>query len=540
MATFRRTLTLALIAGAFTVSAAFAQDDESFDLTLIHTNDEHAYHTPNSNGDGGQARLATVIDQIRASVANSLLVDAGDRFTGTLFHQLYRGQDNAQIMNLLGYEVMTLGNHEFDDGDDVLAAFIEAVNFPVVSANVTVPEDNPLSGLYTSTVTLEVGGEQIGIIGLTTAETAYIASPGEGVEFNEDYATVVNEAAAGLTEAGVNKIILLSHIGLGVDLDLAPQLVGVDVIVGGHSHTLMSNAYTAANGVAYPAEVLSAAEEPIAVVQAGGGDGLYVGQLNLTFDGSGILTDWGGDTIFLSRFITPDPEVEALIADLEGPIEELRATPVGDTQVFLVGDRSVCRVTECNLGNLITDAIREFSGAQIAITNGGGIRSNVPQEGTLPADLALSEPYAVTLGDVLTVLPFGNLTATFSLTGADVVAALEHGVSAVGSDSGTGRFPQVSGLRFTFDPAAEIGSRIVSVEVLNDDGTYSAIDPEATYSVVSNDFLRRGGDGYTVFAENAIDPYDFGTPMDQVVADYIESNSPVNPQIEGRIITAGQ
>ncbi|MFN8449328.1 MAG: 5'-nucleotidase C-terminal domain-containing protein [Anaerolineae bacterium] len=188
---------------------------------------------------------------------------------------------------------------------------------------------------------------------------------------------------------------------------------------------------------------------------------------------------------------------------------------------------------ECNLGNLITDAMRAETGAQIAITNGGGIRSNVPVGEATPADTALAAPMQVTLGDVLTVFPFGNLVSTFQLDGADVIAALENGVSQV--EAGAGRFPQVSGIRYSWDGSKDPGSRIISVEVLGQDGSYSPIDPAATYTIASNDFMRRGGDGYTVFNDNAIDPYDFGKPLDQVLADYIANNSPIAPAVEGRI-----
>ena len=201
--------------------------------------------------------------------------------------------------------------------------------------------------------------------------------------------------------------------------------------------------------------------------------------------------------------------------------------------MFLVGDRAVCRVQECNLGNFVTDAMRAETGAQIAITNGGGIRSNVPVGVETPADIALSAPMTVTLGDVLTVFPFGNLVSEFQLTGADVVAALENGVSLV--EEGAGRFPQVSGIRYTWDGSKPAGERIVSVEVLGEDGTYTPIDPADTYSLASNDFMRRGGDGYEVFATNAIDPYDFGKPLDQVLQEYIAANSPIAPAVEGRI-----
>lgn len=512
-----------------------AQDEESFALTILHTNDTHSHHEPNSAGDGGAARQATVVEQIRAEVEPVLLLDGGDRFTGTLFHQQYRGQDNIQIMNALGYDAMTLGNHEFDDGDEVLAAFIDGLNFPVVTTNVDFSESEILAGKVQPYVILDVNGEQVAIIGLVTPDTPFLSSPGDELVFNDDLAGATQTAVDEITATGTNKIILVTHIGLDADLEVAQNTTGVDIIVGGHSHTLFSNTYVASQAE-YPVETQNANGETVIIVQAGSNN-TYLGRLDVEFDAEGILTDWGGDTILLSRYIAPDPDVEAIITAMAGPIEELRATPVGQSAVFLVGDRAVCRAMECNLGNLITDSMRWETGAQIAITNGGGIRANIPDAPT-PADVALETPEEVTLGEVLTVLPFGNLVSTMELTGADVVAALENGVSLV--EEGAGRFPQVSGIRFTFDPLQPAGSRIVSVEVQGENGDFTPIDPEATYTIVTNDFTRRGGDEYTVFAENAINPYDFGRPLDQVLADYIAENSPVAPATEGRIIIGGQ
>ncbi len=509
------------------VSAVSAQDD-TFALTILHTNDTHAAHEPNSAGNGGAARLAAVVDQIRAEGGNVLLLDGGDRFTGTLYHQQYRGEDQIQIMNAIAYDAMTLGNHEFDDGDEVLARFASGVNFPIVTSNIDVSNSPELNGLIDRLAVLEVGGTQVGIIGLVTPDTPTISSPSENVVFDADLAAVVQSVVDELTAMGVNKIILVTHIGLVVDQQVAAATTGVDVIVGGHSHSLISNSIIP-NEAEYPVVVENAAGEPVYIVQAGS-NSVYLGRLNVVFDAEGVVTSAAGDTILLSRYITPDPEIEAIVESLSGPIEELRATEIGaEAAVFLVGDRTVCRVEECLLGNLITDALIAETGAQIAITNGGGIRADI-DEGS------------ITLGEILTVLPFGNLVSTFSLTGADVIAALENGVSQVTVENGVvsragagGRFPQVAGLRFTWDPTAEVGSRIVSVEVRGEDGTYSAIDPAATYTVASNDFMRRGGDGYTMFAENAIDPYDFGKPLDQVLAEYLASLALVEPEIEGRI-----
>ena len=219
-----------------------------------------------------------------------------------------------------------------------------------------------------------------------------------------------------------------------------------------------------------------------------------------------------------------------LIAGLAEPIAALSAQPVGDTMVALTGTSPrLCRIEECLLGNVIADAVLEETGVDIVLQNGGGIRADI-DEGQ------------VTLGEVLNVLPFGNLISTFELTGADVIAALENGVNRVEVDENnnpvtegaSGRFPQVAGLRYVFDATQEAGSRIVSVEVMQD-GEFSAIDPAAIYRVASNDYMRSGGDGYSVLETNAINPYDAGRPLDQVVADYIAANSPLNVELDGRI-----
>ena len=257
---------------------------------------------------------------------------------------------------------------------------------------------------------------------------------------------------------------------------------------------------------------------------------IYLGRLDVEFDGAGLLSDWDGDAILLSRYISPDPDISDLIAGLAEPIEELRAQPVGESGIELTGaSPRLCRIEECLLGNLIADAMLEETGVDIVIQNGGGIRANIAAG-------------QVTLGDVLTVLPFGNLISTFGLSGADVIVALENGVSRVElDDSGnpmvegaSGRFPQVAGIRYVFDATQEPGSRIVSVDVMQD-GAFVPLDPAAMYSVASNDYMRGGGDAYSVLKTNAVDAYDAGRPLDQVVADYIAANSPIAIELDGRI-----
>jgi len=519
------------------VPVATAQEGE-FTLVVLHTNDVHGRVLQfNSSGGacgeedaaegnclGGVARRATAIKDIRDEGGNVILVDAGDQFQGTLFYNQYKGEEAQRFMNELGYDAMTIGNHEFDDGPGILGSFVRGADFPVLSANVDVSNEPELAGLVEPYTVLEVGGEQIGVVGYTTEDTAILSSPGPNVAFNNIEESLAN-AVAELEAIGVNKIVALSHAGFGRDKEVAAALDGVDVIVAGHTNTYLSNTDEDAEGP-YPVVVNSPSGDPVLVVS----DftwGKYLGRLDVTFDGNGVPVAWEGNPITLDASVVEDPDVLAEAQALNEPLEELRSQIVGSAAVDLNGERASCRFEECNLGNLITDAIlwkTAAEGTQIALTNGGGIRASI-QAGD------------VSLGDVLEVLPFGNTVATFELTGADVWVALENGVSRAENpeNEGTGRFPQVSGLRFAWNPNQPAGSRVVSVEVQNPDGTYSPLDLTATYKVAANDFIRGGGDDYSVFAENAIDPYDYGPVLADAVAEYISAQSPVAPAVEGRI-----
>lgn len=521
-----RLFLLIIVISAFSAAA----QEPDYTLTLMHTNDTRANHLPDGDGVGGAARQAALVQQIREEAENTLLVDAGGRFTGTLFHRVYAGQDNAQVMNALGYDAMTIGNPEFDNGDAILAQFIDALNFPVVVANLDASRSDDLAGKMAPSVILTRGGQEIGIIGITTDTTPRFSSPSRELIFGSNYARAVQQQADALAEQGVNKIILLSYLGYDVDLELAATISGVDVIVGGNTRTLLSNTQADAAGP-YPAEVTGEDGAPILIVQSGGGargELRFMGRLDVTFDASGTLTGWSGDTLLLEADITPDADVEALLDDLNQQVqlerERLIRTPDGAVvevlSSWVVDD---CRVRECALGNLVADALRWQTGTDFALMNGGGLRGGL-EAGTLLR------------GDVLELLPFTNRLTTFTLTGADMVLALENGVSRVGESSGTGRFPQVSGLRYTYDLSLPALSRITSVEVLDADGdAIGPIDPEARYTLTTNDFLRKGGDGYQVFADRGIDPVDTVVFFDDVLIEYARANAPLDPVLQGRI-----
>lgn len=504
---------------------------QEFRMTIMHTNDTHSHHEAQGrSGDGGAARQAAVVNDIRAEVDNSILLDAGDRFTGTLFHQYYQGEDNIKVMNAIGYDAMALGNHEFDNGLGVLERFATGVNFPVLSANTDFGTLETLASAIPGSTILDVGGEKVGVIGLVTSETPEITinfADKDKITWSDDYAGAVNREVENLKAEGVNKIILVTHIGLGFDKQVAEQTTDIDVIVGGHSHTVVSSVYKEGGDTDYPLKVENANGDPVYIVQAGDRD-RYLGRLNLRFDEEGMVTRARGDLILLSKHIAPEPKVNAMVEELAGPINDLKNTAVTLKDGTAVVSNQLmtnktCRGGECLIGNLLTDAIRDETGSDFAITNGGGIRADI-DEGE------------VTVGEVLTVLPFGNTVATLKLTGAQIAASLEHGVGRVGGDGGTGRFPQVSGLRYEFDSSLEPGSRIKRVEVSDGSGGFTAIDDAKVYSVATNNFMRTGGDGYEIFADDAVEPYDHGRPLEEALIDYMIKTHPVTVVKDGRIL----
>lgn len=506
----------ALLMGA---GAAYAD----YSLTILHTNDFHARFEPISKYDsgcsnednaegkcfGGSARLVTAVNEARARSNNSILVDGGDQFQGTLFYTYYKGKLAAEMMNKMGYDGMTVGNHEFDDGPEVLRGFMDAVNFPVVMSNADVSAEELLAGKLKKSAIIERGGEKIGLIGLTPQDTDELASPGDNVTFSDPVAAVQGEVDA-LSAQGVNKIIVLSHSGYSVDKRVAAETNGVDVIVGGHSNTFLSNTSDKAEGP-YPTMVGNTA------IVSAYAYGKFLGELNVTFNDAGEIVEAKGEPLIMDGAVSEDGATVDRIAEAAKPLDEIRNKVVAETAQEIVGVREECRAMECAMGNLIADAMLDrvkSQGIEIAIQNGGGIRASI-------------DAGPVTMGEVLTVLPFQNTLSTFHVSGAIIVEALENGVSQM--EEGAGRFPQVAGMSFAVNPAAEAGSRISDVMVAG-----APIDLAKMYGVVSNNYVRNGGDGYKMFrsAENA---YDYGPDLADVTAEYIAKHAPYTPYKDGRI-----
>jgi len=507
-------------------------------LHILHFNDFHSRIEPinrfnstcspedDAAGEcfGGAARLFTLINQMRDAITAEgdpvLVLSAGDSSQGSLFFTTYGGAAEAELNNLVGLDAMAVGNHEFDNGPEGLLVFTESAEYPIVAANLDVSANNMLAGQVVPYAILNAGDLRVGIVGAITNDTPEIASPGPTIVVN-DALESVRSSVATLQEMGVTTIIALTHVGYVPEQEMAAQVPGLTAVVGGHSHTYLSATDPRREGP-YPTWVDNVDGGIVPVVQAGAFS-RYLGHLVLDLDDDGTLIYASGDTIEINAEVQPDPEVAAWVAEMAGPIEATRALVVSESTAPIEGDRTVCRQMECAMGNLVTDAMLSRvagQGITIAIQNGGGLRASI-DGGT------------ITLGEVLTVLPFQNTLATFQLSGADIVTALENGASRL--EDGAGRFAQVSGLHYTVTTTAEPGSRISGVMVHTEGGSWVPIDPAAVYGVVSNNFMRSGGDGYAIFRDDAVNAYDYGPDLADVVAEYLAEHTPYAPYTDGRI-----
>ena len=520
-------LSLVVALGFFSQSS-IAASHKVLNLTILHTNDFHARFRPISKYDnncsaennaegkcfGGSARLITAIEDARSRHENTVLLDGGDQFQGTLFYNLYKGKVAAEMMNKLGYDGMTVGNHEFDDGPETLRAFMDAVNFPVLMANANVDMEPELKGKLQKSTVIERSGHKIGLIGLVTEDVVDISSPGDNIIFT-DAITAAQAEVDSLTAAGVGIIILMSHSSYEIDKEIAANTTGIDVIVGGHDNAYLSNISDRAKGP-YPTVV-----NGTQIVQAYA-YGKYLGELSVVFDDEGEVISATGEPITIDGSVNENSQIVARLDELEKPITDLKETLVGNVSSSLNGDRAVCRVQECDMGNMITDAMRAAGmekGYSIALANSGGIRASL-------------DAGQVTLGEIMTILPFQNTMSTFKVTGKQLLAAIENGVSQV--EDGSGRFPQVSGMRFSFDASKPANERVTSIEIQESNGSFSALNLYGTYGMVSNNFIRAGGDGYKMF-RSATDIYDFGPDLADVVVNYIKANPGYSGFTDNRI-----
>lgn len=495
--------------------------DDSFSLTIFHVNDTHARVEI-------FPQLKTAVDQERAKYENHLLLHAGDIFSGTLYFTIFKGRADQEMMNAIGFDAVTFGNHEFDIDSETLADFVKDAKFSFVSANIDFADDPILSPYFHPVVAVpdetnngeiyeaiikDFNGERVGIFGLTTEDTERIANPGDDITFQNFIAAAKNTVSR-LEALGVNKIIALTHLGYHVDLQLAQEVDGIDIIVGGHSHTEL------------PEGVVVQKDEPTVIVQSG--EHLNnLGKLEVTFDKDGVIQDYEASLLPLADY-EADEDLLKRVEEYQKEIDELMKVVVGHTTVDLDGERENVRTKETNLGNLIADGMvwkmkQFFPETTIALQNGGGIRASIAKGD-------------ITMGEIRTVLPFDNTLVAIQLTGQELYEALENSVSEYPKQDG--RFLQVSGITFKFDPEQPAGQRVWHVEVLNTEGTYEPLQLDQMYTVATNSFTAKGGDFYDslkrAYEDGRMENIDI--PDYEVFSEYIQEFSPVSPEVEGRII----
>ncbi len=501
----RRTLTFALMAGAATIGLWQTEAAaEPTTLTLLHIND--VYEIAPVRGQGGFAELMTLLREERNAAQHSLFTVGGDFLSPSLLSGLDQGANMIAMFNAVGVDYVGLGNHEFDFGADVLRERMGESWSRWIATNTLGADGKPFGGAL-ETAMEQVGEYQIGLFSVVTPESETLSSPGADITFRP-----VQEASAAavasLQDQGADVIIAITHLDIAADRELARAVDGIDVILGGHDHDPITF---------YEGGVL---------IHKSGYDAHYLGVVDLRIDtvetrrgpAVSIVPSWEMRT---TAGVEPDAEVAALVQSYMDKLDQELNVVIGTTTVELDSQRSSVRTGETNMGNLIADAMRAGVGADIAITNGGGIRG----------DRTYDAGSQLTRRDIQTELPFGNVTVLLELTGAQVLEALENGVSRV--EDTAGRFPQISGLTFSWDPSKAAGDRVVDVKIGG-----AALLPNAAYKVATNDYMANGGDGYAVFTEaTTIIDASGATYMANMVMDYIAEQGSVAPKLEGRITT---
>lgn len=466
---------------------------------ILHTNDTHGNVKDNGRDAIGFAKFATFVEAEKAK-GNVIVVDAGDMFQGLPFANMEKGHSIVDIVNEVGYDAMTIGNHEFDFGAENLVSLIEKINYPVISANIFKGEEQFVESYIIRTF----DDVKVGVFGMSTPETAFKTHPDNVVGYTfEDIVETARKTVKTLKEVEkVDVIIMVSHLGVDEgdytsDL-IAKGVEGIDVIVDGHSHTTLPEGRLV---------------EHTLIVSAGSAF-KNIGQVEIVVEDGKVVTKTPTLLDYaVFKDVEPKQSIVEAIAKVEEAQKPLLEKVVGTTAVKLIGDREVVRTGESNLGQLTADAMLDLTGAQIAFTNGGGIRASI-------------EAGNITMQDMVTVFPFGNTIMVKEITGKDVLDALEYGVNSYPDQKGG--FPHTGGLTFTLNAYKEPGHRVSDVKVAGE-----PLDLEKTYTIVTNDFMAAGGDGYTMFADYPIQA-EYNTLMDTLLA-YVEKLGTVPGTFETRM-----
>ena len=485
------------------------EKEESNKITILHTNDTHG----RLKADNKIIGIDTVA-AIKNNTENSILVDAGDTIHGLPFVTLSKGQDAVDLLNAAGYEYIVPGNHDFNYGySRLMELFKNSVTLKsgenklrLLASNINKDGKSVFEANHIKE--MEVNGKtvKVGFFGIATQETAYKTNPNnvKGIEFTSPV-DAAKEQVEELEKQGADVIVALSHVGTDESsdptaYDVIKAVDGIDVYVDGHSHT------TFKNGEKVNDTLLVSTGEYLS----------NLGKVEIELDENNEVVNATASLITKEEAskVTPDAKVAAKIAEIDKAQGEVLSEVIGKNTIELDGERNSVRFGETNLGNLITDAMMDETGADLAITNGGGIRASI-------------KVGDITKGDIVSVLPFGNFVVTKQLTGAQIKEVLEFGVRSYGES--LGGFPHVAGIKFVVDPSKPVGDRIISLTINGE-----ALDMNKTYTVATNDFTAAGGDDYPCFADvPTINEY---SSLEEILANFIKTLGTVSYTKQGRIL----
>ncbi|GAB0090192.1 hypothetical protein DMENIID0001_048870 [Sergentomyia squamirostris] len=526
--------------------------DNNFQLILLHNNDIHGrFEEFDQNGVscknppcfGGIPRMLHRIQEIgNQATGNVVFLNAGDSFTGTPLFSAYKENITAEMLNILHPDVVTLGNHEFDYGTNVLSSFLHQLRVPIVVTNLDIsaaPHNSSFHRIQSSVVQ-EISGHQIGFVGYLTPATK-TQTQVKDVIFLDEIPAVCSEVEK-LKNLGIKIIVALGHSGIEKDLEVAKKCPGISVIVGGHSHTLLHNENEELlNGDEvygeYPQIVKAENGEVTLVVQAGR-HGKYLGQLILNFNDDENLESWSGNTEFLSENIPQEDSIVEVLKTFTEPLREFQEKTVGYTRVHLDGHYRSCRFRECNMGNLIADAIYDayinsdrmflpsdeiWSDVSAVMLHSGSIKNSLKSGPIIFADLQ-------------TILPYENSFVIVNISGRAIMEALEHSVANYSHLKGYGKFLQFSGLHVIYDLSQVTGHRVVSAKIRCSKcklPEFESLNLDTWYGIIIPEFIAKGGDGYIQFLTT--NSMDLNLDDVQAVERYLQKYSPVYPGIEERI-----
>ena len=499
MRSLRDRLAASVLAVFCLLSPAAAQ---TVNFTLLLSSD--IYKVDNTSGRGGFARLNSVVKAERAKGGYVLYANAGDLISPSLYSSFDQGAHTIDLLNVAPPDVFTPGNHEFDFGGDVFMTRMREAKFPIFAANLRTRDGKSISGFKDAEIR-DFGGLKLGIVGLTADDTPAKSRPGDSLAFEPLFDTAVSQAKT-LRSAGADIVVAVVHAARPIDMRLF-ESGAFDFVLSGDDHDL---------AVFYDGKtVLAESREEAEFVTA-----IDVKADVTERDGKREVNWFPNFRIIDTATVTPDPETQAKVDVYNADLDKELNIVIGKTTEPMDSRKAIVRSQEAAIGNLFADALREAVKADAAIINGGGIRGNHQY----PAGSDL------TRRNILTEFPFDNRTVKLKISGADILATLEHGVSEAESQSG--RFPQVSGITFTADITRPKGQRVSDVKIGG-----QSLDPGATYTLATNSYMFAGGDGYTSLANARpmLGVRDAKLISNDVMA-YITAKKTVSPKVKGRIV----